>query len=135
MRELTPVTLRVIKHDLRTPINHVIGYSEMLIEDLDARTDAAVLAALQVVLDAGKEMLAAVNAHVGAGSDPESFISSDVLASLRQAVGAGVSRVRAAQLEDLGLGRSATFSSDVRKVLDGARRLTEFAHTGELPSA
>jgi signal transduction histidine kinase len=134
VRELTPVTLRVIKHDLRTPINHIIGYSEMLIEDLDARSDAAALTALRVVLDAGKEMLAVVNAHVGAGSDPESFVSSDVLASLRLAIGASVSRVCVAQLEGLGLDRSATFTSDVRKMLDATRHLAEFARTGELPA-
>jgi len=132
--ELTPVTLRIIKHELRTPINHIIGYSEMLIEDLDSRSDAAALSALQIVFDAGKGMLAAVNAQIGAASDPESFVSSEVRASLRLAVGAHVTRVFGVQLEGFSLGGSATFLSDVRKILDATRRLAAFARTGELPT-
>src|SRR4051794_6279659 len=32
---LTPETLRETRHTLRTPLNHIIGYSEMLLESAD----------------------------------------------------------------------------------------------------
>lgn len=134
VRELRPVTLRVIKHELRTPINHIIGYSEMLIEDLVPHSDPAALSALQIVLGAAREMLAVVNSQIAAGSDPESFVSPEVLASLRLAIGARADRVFVQQLQSLDLG-SATFSGDILKILDATRRLAEFAGTGELPAS
>ncbi|MGD1866555.1 MAG: histidine kinase dimerization/phospho-acceptor domain-containing protein [Phormidesmis sp.] len=31
---LQPVSLSQVRHDLRTPINAILGYSEILLEDL-----------------------------------------------------------------------------------------------------
>jgi signal transduction histidine kinase len=133
--ELASMTLRVIKHELRTPINHIIGYSEMLIEDLASGSDAAGLAAMQVVLASGKEMLAMVNAQVSGAGDPESLVSADVLVSLRLAIRGSVERVLVMQLEETSLARSAMFAADIRKILDATRRLAEFAHTGRIPAS
>ncbi len=51
-----------MRHDLRTPINGIIGYSELLMEEAtdDGRSDLA--AALGAVRLQGKELLAQVNA-------------------------------------------------------------------------
>jgi len=53
--------LRVLRHDLRTPINHVIGYSELLLEDLEDSDEALIRDDLVKILGSGRELLALVN--------------------------------------------------------------------------
>lgn len=53
--------LSKLRHDLRTPINAILGYSEILIEDAQDRADAALLPDLEKIHAAGKELLARVN--------------------------------------------------------------------------
>jgi CheY-like chemotaxis protein len=55
--------LATIRHDLRTPINAILGYSEMLLEDEDARDPAEGSLALDLrrIQEAGTQLLALVN--------------------------------------------------------------------------
>lgn len=53
--------LRALRHDLRTPINHVIGYSELLLEDLEEEGDFLILDDLRKILSSGRELLDLVN--------------------------------------------------------------------------
>lgn len=50
-----------LRHELRTPINAIIGYSEMLIEDADTKGYEEFIPDLQKVLEGGRELLALVN--------------------------------------------------------------------------
>jgi class 3 adenylate cyclase len=58
-----------IRHDLRTPVNAIIGYSEMLLED--AEGDAALSADLQKIHAAGHKLLALIDdiVRVSAGAE------------------------------------------------------------------
>ena len=53
--------IRVLRHDLRTPINHVIGYSELLLEDLGDSDRPELLEDLSKILASGRELLTLVN--------------------------------------------------------------------------
>lgn len=53
--------LAKLRHDLRTPINAILGYSEILIEDTEEGGDAVLLADLKKIHAAGSELLARVN--------------------------------------------------------------------------
>ncbi|KAF0178246.1 MAG: response regulator receiver [Limisphaerales bacterium] len=53
--------LRELRHDLRTPINAVIGYCEMLIEDAGAAAPAGFLVDLRRLHAAGRRMLRLTN--------------------------------------------------------------------------
>lgn len=53
--------LAEFRHNLRTPFNHVIGYSEMLIEDASGGRHAAALDALRHVHSAAKASLVDIN--------------------------------------------------------------------------
>lgn len=53
--------LSKLRHDLRTPINAILGYSEILMEDAQDRADTAILPDLEKIHAAGKELLARVN--------------------------------------------------------------------------
>lgn len=46
-----------IRHNLRTPINAIIGYGEMLLEDVDKETHHQVQAELQKILTSARRLL------------------------------------------------------------------------------
>ena len=50
-----------ISHELRTPMNHIIGYSELLIEDADDQQLTALSQELRRVRSLGQELLAIIN--------------------------------------------------------------------------
>lgn len=52
-----------IRHDLRTPINAIIGYSEMMLEDAedDPETPAEITQSLQTINNSGRRLLNLVN--------------------------------------------------------------------------
>ena len=50
-----------LRHDLRTPVNHIVGYAEMLLEDLEAPEHAPARAALQQTIKAAREVLVAIS--------------------------------------------------------------------------
>jgi len=45
-----------LRHDLRTPVNHIVGYAEMLLEDLDGPGHEARRASLEATLKAAKDV-------------------------------------------------------------------------------
>lgn len=59
-------------HDLRTPLNHIIGYSEMMMEETQEATLADLLPHLQKVCAAGHHMLSLINENFlpGVASEP-----------------------------------------------------------------
>ena len=46
-----------LRHDLRTPVNHIVGYAEMLIEDLEGPEHADRRKALEATLAAARDAL------------------------------------------------------------------------------
>ena len=50
-----------LRHTLRTPLNHIIGYSELLLEEAKERGLEDMVADLQNIHTAGKELLALFN--------------------------------------------------------------------------
>ncbi len=69
MTEPQPPTSEVVEHalpsellhDLRTPLNHIIGYSEMLIEQAEEQGQNAFVPDLHKTLAAGKQLLSLIN--------------------------------------------------------------------------
>src|SRR6478609_5481220 len=53
--------LRGLRHELRTPINHIVGYSELLLEIAEERGHADLLADLARIRAAGAELAGRVN--------------------------------------------------------------------------
>ncbi|MES2461620.1 MAG: fused response regulator/phosphatase [Armatimonadota bacterium] len=65
-------TAASFRHDLRTSVGHVIGYSEMLIEDASAGGYEDLLPDLERVWNAGRKALALLDTHLGKASQPHS---------------------------------------------------------------
>ena len=59
--------LAYLRHELRTPINHIIGYSEMLQEEAEEQGLASYITDLQRIDSAGRQLLALVNDNLGPG--------------------------------------------------------------------
>jgi len=55
--------LAKIRHDLRTTVNHIIGYSEMLLEEAPARVPESFLLDLRRIRHGGEQLLVLVNQH------------------------------------------------------------------------
>ena len=58
--------LSELRHDLRTPVGHVIGYAEMIEEDLAPDLAKLFSGDLQAIQNAGHKMLALIDDHLGA---------------------------------------------------------------------
>jgi CheY-like chemotaxis protein/tRNA A-37 threonylcarbamoyl transferase component Bud32 len=50
-----------LRHDLRTPVNHIVGYAEMLLEDLAGPEHEARRAALEATIAAARDALKAIS--------------------------------------------------------------------------
>jgi adenylate cyclase len=64
--------LAKIRHDLRTPINHIIGYSEMLLEEACDQVPQAFVQDLQKIRAGGARLLELINQHLSAETFPSS---------------------------------------------------------------
>jgi two-component system, NtrC family, sensor kinase len=73
--------LSELRHSLRTPVNHILGYSEMLIEDATALANAPLLEALREAHSTARAILAAINAAL---ANRESVPSSEIAALCEQ---------------------------------------------------
>ncbi|MGH1461864.1 MAG: response regulator [Neptuniibacter sp.] len=58
--------LSKLRHDLRTPVGHIIGYSEMIEEDLSPEHLKIFSGDLQAIQNAGQKMLALIEDFLGA---------------------------------------------------------------------
>lgn len=107
MSALTPEALAGLRHDLRTPLNHVIGYTEMLLEDsADPR--------LEETLAAAREALGLI----ARASDAKTLY--DALRGPQGRIVAAITALLPTS-ED---GRDGTFGADLHKILAAAARLT-----------
>ena len=52
-----------IRHDLKTPINHILGYAEMLLEELPAASRDMYAPDLNKIITAGRQLLSQVRYH------------------------------------------------------------------------
>src|SRR2546422_5118081 len=64
-----PASLANVRHTLHTPLNHIIGYSEMLLEEASERGLEAFTADLQKIHKAGKQLLGFINDFFDASTE------------------------------------------------------------------
>src|SRR5437773_5306431 len=81
-----------LKHELRIPLNHIIGYCEMLMEDAQDRGEAPIIADLQRIHLAGRRLLTIINDLFDAMKLPseklsESALHHEVRTPLNQIIG------------------------------------------------
>lgn len=75
-------TLRELRHELRTPINHILGYTEILLDEAGDAGLAEVTEDLERVHGAGRELLTVVNTLLDPAKHPGGRV--DVVAACHQ---------------------------------------------------
>ncbi len=116
-------SLSELRHELRTPVNHIIGYAEMLLEDVDDQPEPR--EALEATLEAARNVLLLINDTLTPTRDS---ITADELDDLLQSLGAPQERIIAtttALLNSAAVKADEAFTSDVTKIATAARRLTQ----------
>jgi CheY-like chemotaxis protein len=112
-----------LRHELRTPINHIVGYAEMLLEDAEGDEYTDRRAALEVTLNAAREAVALINASL---PPTREAIDDRELTDLTKSFAAPQQRIREA-LEGLlaqpSVAADETLVDDLRKILSAADRL------------
>ncbi len=115
---LTAEAQAQLRHDLRTPLNHVIGYTEMLLEDATAPAQRE---RLERALGGARAALELINAALGSA---RRIVPADV-AQLYEALQAPRETIVEAILALIvpESGGAAAFNADLRKILSAADRL------------
>jgi CheY-like chemotaxis protein len=108
-----------LRHQLRTPLNHIIGYSEMLLEDRPAEAAAT---RLTEMITQARGMLESVQRRLGL---EQGVVSPTVAVDLRNDLAGGVERVRklARELRPMLPGAAA----DLGRIESAAAELAQFS--------
>ncbi len=115
---LDPKAASELRHELRTPINHIIGYAEMLREDCtDGSPDAATI---DRIIGVAREVLALINAAL----PPTGIATLEDLSGLLADLATPQETVLAATTVLLEGAHDAQFVADVERIAQAVRRLT-----------
>jgi CheY-like chemotaxis protein/tRNA A-37 threonylcarbamoyl transferase component Bud32 len=114
-----------LRHELRTPVNHILGYSELLAEDVEAgSSQAESLAAIGV---AAREVLRLINALL----PPTGTTRPDALQSLFAQLRAPQARILLATGSLLNDAPNPDFAADVQKIAKAAQQLLSAPIAGD----
>ncbi|MDQ5853025.1 MAG: response regulator [Chloroflexota bacterium] len=120
---------RSLRHDLRTPVNHIIGYSEMLLEEAEDAGQAYYVPDLQRIREAGKQVLTLINDHLDPRKTEEHSADLELmLQELRTPLNAIIGYSEMLQEEAAEQGQEH-FVPDLRRIQTAAGRL--FALTSD----
>ncbi len=112
-----------LRHDLRTPVNHIVGYCELLLEEAADDADDRRRAALRAALDAARDVLAQIEAALPATGKT---VTPSAIEALRTRMSEPHDRILAA-MDVLHPAGTATppsgFGADVAKVRHATGRL------------
>jgi class 3 adenylate cyclase len=112
-----------LKHDLRTPLNHIIGYCEMLLEESASTAQPQLIADLERIHLAGRRLLVVINdlfdpIKSAAYKGNPALVHHEVRTPLNQII--GYAEMLQEEATEQGAG---TFAEDAGKILEAARKL------------
>ena len=120
---LSPEEVSALRHDLRTPVNHIVGYCELLLEDAEGERHAPRRAALEAALATVREVLAMINASLPSSG---THVTGDDVAMLYQRLRTPQARIMEA-LATLTMpgvrGDDAGFAADVGRIRQATEQL------------
>ena len=116
-----------LRHDLRNPVNHILGYGELLIEESGEETSPARLNGLHAILTRGRQVLILINQRLPPGTGEEADIN---LPGLRRVM-LGPLHGILGECDDLDRQAEGPeqddFRADIGKIRSAASRLIEMA--------
>jgi DNA-binding response OmpR family regulator/tRNA A-37 threonylcarbamoyl transferase component Bud32 len=128
---LTSDAAKQLRHELRTPVNHIVGYAEMLLEDAADPTLADRRAALEQTIEAARDVLTLINATLP--STRTEIPVSDVVSLYTSLRGPQERIVRAVGglTPAPGVSVDPEFEADLGRILQAAKRLVPDVAEGE----
>jgi adenylate cyclase len=119
-------SLAHLRHELRTPVNHILGYSELLIEDAGERHLEAFVPAFQEIQNGGRQLLESIQTTLADQGGSVENVDLDAFKKNLRGTAAGVLEASTSLLEDLEYGHGQT-RADLDAISWALRRLIEFA--------
>jgi adenylate cyclase len=113
-----------LRHQLRTPLNHIIGFSEMLLEEAEDEDSPALVPALQLLHEQARELLGRLNALLGAAASEADYAPQQLEAKLLPSLRRVVECTDALRVEAAALGTSR-IRDDVERIAAAAQRFLE----------
>ena len=117
------------RHNLKNPVNAILGFSEMLIEDCEDEGFEDILSDLKKIHDSGKEILKIIedslsDSNVELSGEKISDIGRKMEISLRTPINTviGYSEMLQEDADDIELD---TFSEDLDKIIKSGKNLTK----------
>jgi diguanylate cyclase (GGDEF)-like protein len=128
MEILKHESLAHLRHELRTPVNHILGYSELLIEDARARHLEAFIPVFQQIQSGGRQLLESIQTTLAEKTGSPRELNLETFKESLHGTAAEVLKTSSSLLEDLEYGHRQTLA-DLDAISWALRRLMEF--TGE----
>jgi class 3 adenylate cyclase len=117
--------LAELRHNLRTPVNHILGYGEMLVEDAEDAGDEALVSSLRSVQDDGRQLLTLIN---GTLTPSQGEVRSEDLRRLHRELMNPLNRIVSTTRKfENGTGPAGPLLNDIRKIRTAAERLAAMA--------
>src|SRR5581483_10810020 len=120
-----------LRHDLRTPLNHIIGYGEMLIEDAEDRSDAASAEKLRNIRVTAKELVGVIQ---GALQPEKTEVTEAELIALRDRLQEPLQGIVASAGALLASGNAGSVK-DLETIRSAAQRLMTMAGEAAVATA
>jgi CheY-like chemotaxis protein len=127
-REPESADLRYLRHEMRTPVNHILSYAELLLDDARDAGYVELVTILEAIQVAGKASLTLVNTMLDderPASDAELERSRAALTALLQEVVASVDRAG----DHVVVQSSPEIGADLARIAGAAQRLTTVAQS------
>ena len=124
-------SLAHLRHELRTPINAIIGYSEMLVEELEESAEDEGIFQLQEIRESGIQLLSVVNTELNPIQlddpqlDLEELVSNRELQIQLQTPAKVAIDYCQALSQSLSARSTGELQGDIQKIEQSARRLLE----------
>jgi CheY-like chemotaxis protein len=113
-----------LRHELRTPVNHIVGYAEMLLEDAEGDGLEARREALARTIAAAREVLSHIGAVLPATRSEIGDVElTSLLDTLREPQGRILGAMREL-LQSVEATEDPAFQEDVQRIMNAAERLS-----------
>ncbi len=126
MEALKGESLAHLRHELRTPVNHILGYSELLIEDADERRLGPFVPVFQKIQTGGTQLLEFIQITLAEGSGSLENVDMEGLKESLRVTASEALVTSTSLLEDLESEHRQT-TADLDAICWALRRLIEFA--------
>jgi CheY-like chemotaxis protein len=114
--------LRSLRHELRTPVNHIIGYSEMLLEDAEQADEAQLVDTLQSIHRSGRELLHSISDMLAMDHVATYGVDFEQLEQrLQTPLNHIITDIQLLEMVDSSL--NAQFATDLQRIGNAARHL------------